>query len=173
MFARKTGLLREEIWAREIFVHLPSKNMQGQIYISWQWCFLNRSTGAVEDPIVKALCMLDASCEGKLRKKIEIAYFLFNLENLPFCKMDIFCQMEERHGVEQRRNRHTCTVFVEYIAKDLRERLAGVLDRCQFFTIQTDGSTDSPNMEEQLILAFYFNSMLKMEKCVCVQSCYL
>ena len=36
--------------------------------------FFNRSAGAVEGPI---LCMLDASCEGKLRKKFEIAYFSY------------------------------------------------------------------------------------------------
>ena len=69
-------------------MRLPSKNMRVQICISWQLCFF--ITGAVEGPIVKALCMLDASCEGKLRKKNEIAYSLCK-ENLRFCKMDTFC----------------------------------------------------------------------------------
>ena len=147
-------------------MRLPSKNMRGQICISWQWCFLNRSTGAVEGPIVKALCMLDASCLVKGNSGNYFAYFLCK-ENLSFGKMDTFCQMEERHGVDLGsgyKNRHACTVFVEYIAKYLCERLAGVLDRCKFFALQIDGSTDSANMEEQLILAFYFNSNVKYHK---------
>ena len=59
-------------------------------------------------------------------------------------------------------------MFVEYIAKEQRQNLADTLGKCKFFAVQTDGSTDSANLEEELILAFYFNPTSENGKvCVC------
>ena len=42
------------------------------------------------------------------------------------------------------------------------------MGKCKFFAVQTDGSTDSANLEEELILAFYFNPTSENGKvCVC------
>ena len=121
-------------------------------------------------PIAKALCTLDASTEKRLRRKFEIAYFLCK-ENMPFTKMEVICQLEESHGVDLGlgyKNRQACSVFVEYIAKEQRQNLADTLGKCKFFAVQTDGSTDSANLEEELILAFYFNPTSENGKvCVC------
>ena len=38
-----------------------------------------------------------------------------------------------------------------YVAKDLLERLAGVLDRCKFFALQTDGTSLEMEMEMEIL----------------------
>ena len=59
-------------------------------------------------------------------------------------------------------------MFVEYIAKEQRQNLVDTLGKCKFFAVQTDGSTDSANLEEELILAFYFNPTSENGRvCVC------
>ena len=59
-------------------------------------------------------------------------------------------------------------MFVEYMAKEQRQKLAYTLGKCKFFAVQTDGSTDLANLEEELILAFYFNPTSENGKvCVC------
>ena len=60
-------------------------------------------------------------------------------------------------------------MFVEYIAKEQRQNLADTLGKCKFFAVQTDGSSDSANLEEELILAFYFNptSVCMWEVAIC------
>ena len=114
--------------------------------------------------------MLDASCEGSGK----------NLKLLISCVKRIFLFVKWIHfvkwkrgmvwtrGVGTRTDMPIVFLWHIYVAKGLRERLAGVLDRCKFFALQTDGITDSANMEEQLILAFYFNCNAE---CVCVCVC--
>ena len=83
--------------------------------------------------------------EAILKKKFDIAYYL-SKENIPFTKMSSLCSLEERHKVNlgtEYKNNQTCTVFLEYIAQDIKEQLASVLGNVKFFSIQADGSTDS------------------------------
>ena len=111
-------------------------------------------------PIAKALSTLDPDTERKLRRKFEVAYLLCK-EGLAFTKMAAVCELEEKHGVDLGagyKNNQACATFVGYIAQSQRERLAAVLDKAKFFSIQADGSTDSANVEDELFLALYFDA---------------
>ena len=102
---------------------------------------------------------MDSEAEAKIKKKFDLAYVMAK-ENIAFTKMKPLCQLEERHGVdlgETDKNDMTCSAFVDYIAKDLRENLSKTLQEAHFFSVQMDGSTDCANLEEELFLAIYFD----------------
>ncbi len=89
-------------------------------------------------PIARSLCTLDPATEQKVKKLFDIAYLLCK-ENLPFTKMQAICDLEVLHGVDlgsTYKNRHACTVFVEFIAQDLvlqlrvREARTGQVFQC-------------------------------------------
>ena len=78
--------------------------------------------------------------------------------------MKSLCELEERHGVDLGqgyKNDHSCTLFVEFIARDLKEQLLRALSRSKFFSLQADGSTDSGNIEEELFLVLHFDPYSK------------
>ena len=68
--------------------------------------------------------------------------------------------MEEKHGVDLGsgyKNDKACATFVEYIAQGQRELLANTLAKAKFFSIQSNGSTDAANVENELFVALYLD----------------
>ena len=100
----------------------------------------SRSSDVVQyAPIAKTLSTLDPDTASKLRHKFEIAYMLCE-EGLAFTKREAICELEEKHGVDLGtgcKNNQACATFVEYIAQSQREKLADVLGKAKFFSIQT------------------------------------
>ena len=72
--------------------------------------------------------------------------------------MKSLCDLEERHGYK---NDRSCALFVEFIARDLKEQLLRALSCSKFFNLQADGSTDSGNIEEELFLVLHFDPYSK------------
>lgn len=108
-------------------------------------------------PIVQALTKMDQATATKVGRKFEIAYLLCK-EHMAFSKMEVVCQLEERHGVDLgtgRKNEKTCATFVDYIGQSLKEQLKLNLKNAIFFSVQTDGSNDAANIEEELYVALY------------------
>lgn len=65
-----------------------------------------------------------------------------------------------KHGVDLGsgyKNDKACATFVEYIAQEQRELLANTLAKAKFFSIQSDGSTDVANVENELFVALYLD----------------
>ena len=108
-------------------------------------------------PIAKALSFLDESTACQLKKKFDIAYFICK-ERMPLENMKPLCELQERAGVDMGtgyKNNQACATFVEYIAQEQRELVKSVLEKCRFYSVQCDGSTDSANVEEELFLVMY------------------
>lgn len=124
-------------------------------------------------PIARSLFTMDKEVEGTVKKKFDVAYFIAK-EGMAFNKMRPLCHLEERHGVrlgEGYKNDLACSIFVEYIAKDLQEKLKETLYKAKFFNLQMDGSTDCASVEEELLLAVYFDPHSTLGK-VSVKSVY-
>ena len=67
----------------------------------------------------------------------------------------MICELEQRHGVNLGTNYTTETSvrsFVHFIAEAQRKRLITDLQQAKFFSILLDGSTDSRNIENELLL---------------------
>lgn len=72
--------------------------------------------------------------------------------------MTSMCDLETRHGVELSsgyKNNQACTTFEHYIAKEQRDGLRSLLEKSKFFSLQADGSTDSGNIEDELLVVQY------------------
>ena len=114
-------------------------------------------------PIAKALHTLDSDAEGKLKHKFDTAFFI-SKENLAFGKMGALCELEERHRVDLGqgyKNNKACARFVDYIADEQRQILVGALAGVKCFSLQADSSTDAGNVEDELFLVLYFDSLAK------------
>lgn len=108
-------------------------------------------------PIAKAVMTLDGAAEAKVKKKFDIAYFLCK-ERMAFHKMEAICILQETHGVDLGtgyKNEKACASFTRYIGQSLKESLTEELQDVKFFSIQTDGSSDAANIEEELFLVLY------------------
>ena len=63
-------------------------------------------------------------------------------------------------------------MFVHYIAQDLKLQLLYSLSKVKYFSIQSDGSTDSGKNEEKDFFIKYFDPCLG-EKQVCIKKIFL
>ena len=81
-------------------------------------------------------------------------------EKLAFTKMKPLCELEERHGIDlgqSYKKDRACSTFIEFIAREQREKLMAAISRSKFFSIQADTSTDAGNAEEELFLILHFD----------------
>ena len=134
--------------------------------------------------IAQAFYRMDQTVEKQTKMKFDVTYNMIAKEGVAFTKMNLLCQLQERHGVklgECYKNDHACANFVEYIARDLQCQLGESLHKvasspglrgegkgrpgdeaihkAKFYSIQMDGSTDSGNKEEELFLVVYFDPL--------------
>lgn len=106
-------------------------------------------------PIARAFSSLDASTAAKVGRKFEISYLLAK-EHIAFAKMDSFCDLEECHGVDLGtggKHEKACATYADYIAMSLKRQLKSNLENRRFFSVQTDGSNDAANVEEEMYVA--------------------
>ena len=117
-------------------------------------------------PIVKALTTLSDGERQQLRAKFDIAY-LGATEKIDFTKYPKICELEVKHGVQlgsSYLNMESGKTFTHYIAESKREELIRKIVKAKFFSILMDGSVDSANIDNELILAVWFDSECEDEK---------
>jgi len=110
-------------------------------------------------PIVVALNNLSEDERVKLRHKFDIAYWLA-MEKISFRKFPSVCELEARHGVNIGSTYTTETAarsFTSFIAQAKRNELADKLQAAKFFSLLLDGSTDAGNVDNELLLAVWFD----------------
>ena len=134
------------------------------------------SSSSVADyaPIVQALHRLGPATEATMSKKFEVAYFVAK-QNFAFVKFKPLCELLERQGArigQGYKNDKACASFIHYIAEDLRIQLLNNLSKVNFFSVQSDTSTDSGNVEEELFLVLYFDPYTD-DGMVCVHDKFL
>ena len=104
--------------------------------------------------------------EEQAIKKFEIAYFVPKKE-LPFTIYEDLVKLEKYHGVDVGdvyTTRKQCGEFIdvhgEYIASELKEYLT----KAKFYSVLTDGSTDSSITEKEVVYVLYFNPHSKSDE---------
>ena len=106
-------------------------------------------------PIAIALNRISEEEKVKLRHKFDVAYFVAR-ENMSFRKYPAICELEARHGVDIGKAYTTETAgrsFVHFIAESQKQELVSdTLQKVKFFSVLLDGSTDSGNIDNELIL---------------------
>ena len=79
-----------------------------------------------------------------MKRKFEVAYFVAN-NKLLFNKYKEILSLE-KHGVQMGDSYISdtaCTNFIDFIGLDLKDQLYKDLAKAKFFTVLSDGSTDS------------------------------
>ena len=110
-------------------------------------------------PIVVALNTMSADEKERTKNKFDIAYFMA-MEQIAFHKFPGICELERRHGVNIGTNYTTETStrsFTHFIAEAQRKKLVTGLQQAKFFSVLLDGSTDSRNIENELLLVVWFD----------------
>ena len=77
---------------------------------------------------------------------------------MPFRKYPIFHVLEERHGVDlglAYKTNEAAKVFVHYIAESQRQSFLHTLSSKSFYNFLMDWSTDSGNVEDELVMVQY------------------
>ena len=80
------------------------------------------------------------------------------MEQISFHKFPGMCEFEPRHGVNIGTNYTTETSATPFIALAQQRNWVLPYSRpCKFFSILLDGSTDSRNIENELLLVVWFD----------------
>ena len=117
-------------------------------------------------PIAQAFNKLSDDEREKLRVKFDIAYFIAT-ENLPYTKYPKLCELETRHGVRVGTsyvNENAGKEFIHYIAELRRQELKQTLANAKFFSLLLDGSTDTGNIDDEVLLLVWCDRNGRDEK---------
>ena len=108
-------------------------------------------------PLARCLLSMDETTKKRMEKKFDIAYLLAK-ENLAFMKYPAVYQLEAKHNVDlgiAYKTKESAKSFVHYIAESQRASFIRSLSKCRFYSFLMDGSTDSGNIEDELIVIMY------------------
>ena len=111
-------------------------------------------------PIAQALTTLSEDEKRRLRYKFDIAY-LVAVEKISFRKYPQICELEARHGINigtGYTNDTSASTFVHYIAESQRQELVHTIQVKKFFSLLLDGSTDTGNIDNELILLVWYDA---------------
>ena len=109
--------------------------------------------------IIEGFDTMDRKNVETNKKKFETAYFVVK-EELPITKYKKILLLEEKHGVvldSAYRNDSSAGIIIKYIADSIARELKCKLETAPFYSVLTDGSTDSSITEKEAIFVVTFD----------------
>ena len=119
-------------------------------------------------PIVSSLQKIAPEEHLKLQKKFDIAYFL-SAEQIAFRKYPKVCELELRHGVNlgtSYLHENAGKEFTHFIAEARRQEIFTTISNVPFFSLLMDSSTDSGNIENEVISIVWCDTDEKIHTCI-------
>ena len=98
--------------------------------------------------------------------KFDLAHFIAT-EKIAFSKYPALCKLEAHHGVNvgtKYNNEHTAKTFCHYTAETRRQDLAENLTSAKFFSLLMDGTCDSGNIDNKMLLVVWCDTESSDEK---------
>lgn len=108
-------------------------------------------------PIARSLMRMDNQVMERMKKKFDICYIMAK-EGIAFRKYPALHELEVRHGVDlgfAYRTKDSAKTFTHFIADSQRQDLFHKLSSTPFYSFLMDGSTDTGNVEDELIALLY------------------
>jgi hypothetical protein len=109
-------------------------------------------------PIVRSLMLMSDDGKVKMKRKFDITYVMAK-QGIAFSKYPALYELEARHGVDlgfAYQTKDSARSFTQYIAKSQRQQFCSSLsESCFFFSLLMDGTTDTANLEDELIVIVY------------------
>ena len=124
--------------------------------------------------IAVALNKISAEEKTCSRHKFDITYLLA-MKRISFRKFPGICELEAQHGVSIENSYITETAarsFMHYITKTKRNQLVLILQEIKYCLLLLDGATDAANVDNELLLAVWFDKDSHSER-VCTRISYL
>ena len=113
--------------------------------------------------------LMNAVTKERLKKKFDIYFLLAKA----FLKYPAILELEEHHGVDDGfayRTKNSAKIFTHYIAESQRQCfLAQKFSSVKLFSFLMDGSTDTSNTENEMIIIVYHkkdNNAQEMRLCI-------
>ena len=88
---------------------------------------------------------MDKNDEERTKRKFEVAYWIAK-NNSPMTLYHETLKLEKHHGVDigyAYNSDRACGVFIDYIGKDLQQKLHKDIVNAKFISVLCDGSTDT------------------------------
>ena len=104
-------------------------------------------------PIARCLLTMDPTTRARMNRKFDVCYFLAK-EGLAFKKYPGILELESRHGVDigpAYLSDTSAQQFTHYIAQSQRQNFLQFFSGKHFFSFMMDGTTDSGNLEDELV----------------------
>ena len=108
--------------------------------------------------------------QNKLKKLIEIAYFVAKLE-LPFTTYVDLCGLEMKQCGKTYCNDKACKNFVSTISENVKSDVTELLTSCRFIGVMTDGVTDVGTREVEDVYVRFLESGEASNKFVGLKEC--
>ena len=108
-------------------------------------------------PAEAALASLNKAQTDRLQKLFRSAHAIAK-KGRPFTDFEWMCELDTKKGVEigeTYHNRKQARNFVQFIAADEREKVQDSMKGANFFSLMSDGSTDSSVIEEEIVYVRY------------------
>ena len=110
-------------------------------------------------PIGKSLTKMEEHSKEILKMRFNTAYYLARKER-PFSDYPDLLALQEKNGIEKRNGYRTpqaAADFIDFIAKEFKAPLKEILVNAKYYSILTDGSTDTSVTEQELIYVMFLN----------------
>ena len=124
-------------------------------------------------PIGRALRRMNEKDSASLRIKFNSAYYLAKLER-PFSDYPHLLTLQGKNKVQNIGKSYATDraagVFTDYIAKDIQNSLIDDLSKASFYSILSDGSTDSSVTEQELVFVLYLLDGVPSTKFLSIES---
>ncbi len=120
----------------------------------------NGESAVLSSPLVRCVVSLDDIALGRLKLKFNILCYMMAKQSLPFAKYPPLLELQAHLGADLGTAYNTpdsAKVFTTYIAKSLRQSFLNSISasNINFFSFLIDGTTDSNNQEDELIVIVY------------------
>ena len=120
---------------------------------------LAASDGKFNIDVVSSLKKVSPEVYERLKEKFQTTYFTIKNE-FPIAACKTILKLEQLHGVDIGNKYLNCTplgMFIDYIGKDLKNKLSDKMSGANFFNVLCDGSMDVATRENEVIyfLLFY------------------
>ena len=114
----------------------------------------------LQTPIGRTLSTMDEGTQGQVGRKFDISYVMAK-ESIAFAKYPSIVQLEQRHGVDlghAYNTQESAKNFTGFIAKSQRQAFFSTFfSESRFYSLLMDGTTDSGNVEDELLVLVYCN----------------
>ena len=150
---KNTGPMHPRIFAYKLYLEASNKSIEKRSQI------LVTSDGQVNIDVVSSLKKVPPEVYERLKEKFQTTYFTIKNE-FPIAACKTILKLEQLHGVDignKYLNDTSLGMFIDYIGKDLTNKLSDKMSGANFFSVFCDASMDVATRENEVIYCLHFD----------------